>query len=114
VLGVKSALYSLTIAVIVMFALPISQLRTVAIAVQCCCPDPTRCHCPDHGKDTSQQPSIKACHKTSQTFEAPTVQTFTPVAIESVSAPVQAIATVDHALTHPHQPPSLAAPRGPS
>lgn len=110
----KSALYSLTIAVIVMFALPISQLRTVTVTVECCCPDPTKCHCPDHDKDPSQQPTMKACHKSSNAFEAPTVPQFTAVASETVTLPARAIAAIDHALTHPHLPPSLAAPRGPS
>jgi hypothetical protein len=111
---VKSALYSLTIAVIVMFALPVSQLRTISITVECCCPDPTKCHCPDHDEDSGQQPSIKACHKSSQAFEAPAVPPFMPAVVEAVSVPARAIATVDHLLTHPHQPPSLDAPRGPS
>ncbi len=110
----KSALYWLTIAVIVMFALPISQLRTVSITVECCCPDPTKCHCPDHEGDPGKQPTIKACHKSSQTFEAPSAPPLIEIAVEAVSAEPRVIATIDHALAHPHQPPSPEAPRGPS
>jgi len=114
VLIVTRALYQIAIAVIVLCALPVSQLRTISITVQCCCPDPTNCHCPDHDKDPSQQPTIKACHKSSQAFEAPTVPAFLSIAHEVVSSPARVIATIDHDLTHPHQPPSIEAPRGPS
>lgn len=110
----KSALYSLTIAVIVMFALPISQLRTVSITVECCCPDPAKCHCPDHEPDHGAQPTIKACHKSSQSFEAPSTSPVVLAAIETLVTPPRVIGTIDHALANPHLPPSLPAPRGPS
>ncbi len=102
------------VAVIVMFALPLSQLRTISIRVECCCPDPSKCHCPDHEPNTSQQPSIKACHKSSQAFEAPTTPAFLPAAIEAPSVPARAVAQAHYSLTHPHEPPSLDRPRGPS
>jgi hypothetical protein len=111
---VKRALYSITVAVIVMFALPVSQLRTVSIRIECCCPDPAKCHCPDHEKGTSQQPSIQECHKSTQAFDAPTVPAFMPVAIEVTSAPARVVAAVDHTLADPHAPPSLDRPSGPS
>ncbi|CAN5822778.1 hypothetical protein BH11MYX3_BH11MYX3_45720 [soil metagenome] len=113
-LDVKSALYSITVALIVLFALPISQLRTVSIRVECCCPDPTNCHCPDHEKNPNQQASIKACHKSSQAFEASTSPEFVPAPIETLSVPPRVIAVVEHAPTLPHESPPLDPPRGPS
>lgn len=110
----KSALYSLTIAVIVMIALPVSQLRTTSVAIQCCCPDPTRCHCPDDKGGHGPQPTMKACHKSSPAFEAPAPAPLVATAVETVTAPPRAIALTSHVLSHPHLPPSPDAPRGPS
>jgi hypothetical protein len=111
---VKSALSSIVIAMIVIFALPISQLRTVAITIECCCPDPHKCHCPDHKADTSGQPSIRDCHKSAQVFEAPTAPSATIAVIAIATTPARTEISVHHDLTTPHHPPILERPRGPS
>lgn len=110
----KSALHSVTIALIVLFALPISQLRTISARIVCCCPDPTRCHCPDHQKTSSDQASMRACHKSSQAFDAPTVPLVVMASTEAVSVPARLISVVEHAPTSPHEAPPLDRPRGPS
>ena len=64
------------VAVVVALAVPISQLRTVAVIKSCCCPDPTNCHCPDHKTDPSQHPEMRACHNTQHTVVAPQAPAF--------------------------------------
>ncbi len=110
----KSALHSVTIALIVLFALPISQLRTISARIVCCCPDPTRCHCPDHQKTTSDHDSMRACHKSSQAIDAPTVSVFVTAPAETISVPTRVIGMVEHAPTKSHEAPPLDRPRGPS
>jgi len=88
---VTRALYTMLAAVIVMITVPVSQLRTIAVTTECCCPDPTRC--------------IVVGSSASEVVAAPMV---------IVAAPALRVATAEYALRSPHAPPSPARPPGPS
>jgi hypothetical protein len=111
---VGRALYSMMVCVIVMLAVPISQLQLVSQRIECCCPDPNNCHCPDHGKQGPEQDTIKSCHKSSTTLASAEA----PVASEPVevllAAPALHVTTAHFIVTQPHVPPSPERPRGPS
>jgi hypothetical protein len=102
------------VAIIVALAVPVSQLRTVTIVKTCCCPDPSDCHCPDHKTDSSQQPSIRACHNTERAIVAPELPAFrAPVIAVAPVAPVAAVALAP-AIPAPHPAPPPTRPDAPS
>ena len=111
---VTRALYTLMTAVVVLFALPVSQLRTVAEKVTCCCPDPSHCRCPDHKSAPSDHDSMRACHKSTEVLASPTVPDFTPPVMAMAIAPAPVTSAIVHVLPAPHEPPDLERPRGPS
>jgi hypothetical protein len=111
---VTRALYTMLVAVIVMITVPVSQLRTMAVRTECCCPDPTRCHCPDHETAPAGQTSIKACHRNSEIVVGGSASDVVAAPTVPVDAPVLRVATAEHALSSPHAPPSPARPPGPS
>ncbi len=98
-------------------ALPVSQLRTFATVTTCCCPDPSKCHCPDHdphaGKGTGAQ--LRACHKSSDlTASAAAPALSAPAAIE-VPRAITPERAFEFALPRPpHPAPSTARPDAPS
>jgi hypothetical protein len=111
---VAHALYSMIVAVIVMIAVPVSQLRTIAVQTECCCPDGVKCHCSDHKDVPTGQDSIKECHKKTDVLVSPSSPDCAkPVAIAAASAS-ERIETHEFPLTSPHEPPNPARPPGPS
>jgi hypothetical protein len=105
---------TVVVAIVVALAVPVSQLRTIAIIKTCCCPDPTHCHCPDHKADSSSQPSLRACHNSERTIVAPELPAF-PAPVAGVAiAPVVAILSLDHAIPAPHPAPPPTRPDAPS
>ena len=111
---IATAASTILVAVIVAFAVPVSQLRTISVVKSCCCPDPTQCHCPDHKPDHGSQPSMRACHNTQHINVAPQLPSFTPPVVAVAAAPqVVAIARVS-SLSNPHASPAAAPPYGPS
>ena len=104
----------LLLAIAVCLTVPVSQLRTVAITTTCCCPDPAKCHCPDHKPGHSDDASMRACHKSTDAHVAPQLPSFSPpqVAI-AIAAPHAAPATVALPRT-PHEAPAPDEPYGPS
>jgi hypothetical protein len=111
---VTRALYSIMVAVITLIAVPVSQLRTVSVRIECCCPDPTHCHCGDHDRAPADQAAIKACHKSSETILSPSAPAFAaPVAL-SIEPSREQITTLQFPLRSPHESPSPARPPGPS
>jgi len=64
------------VALLLALTIPVGQLRTIDVKTSCCCPDPTRCHCPDHAKGPVDQTQLKACHRTTQAHVAPTLPAF--------------------------------------
>jgi hypothetical protein len=102
------------VALVVALSVPISQLRTISIVTECCCPDPTFCHCPDHEPSHGPQPSMRACHRTQHETVAPTLPAFTAPALTALAAPQRALPAPQLALAAPHAPPSPARPDAPS
>jgi hypothetical protein len=101
-------------AIVVALAVPVSELRTYSIVTQCCCPDPSNCHCPDHNPDHSTQPSMRACHRTSHEMVAPQLPSFRPVEIALAIAPPLVAAPAVIAMPEPHVAPTPGEPYGPS
>jgi hypothetical protein len=111
---VTRALYSFMVAVTVMLAVPISQLRMVTVRTACCCPDPDNCHCPDHGKHTPGKTSIKACHKNSEITTSAAAPELIPPLRVAIEMPPLRVAEIAIPLGQPHEPPSPERPSGPS
>ena len=97
-----------------MLAVPVSQLRTVATISQCCCPDPAKCHCPDHKPDHIKQPAIRACHKTQHAIVAPDAPAFAAVEAVQVTAPERPVDMTIVAMRSPHAAPEPTRPDAPS
>ncbi len=107
-------LYALIVGVIVMLAIPVSQLRLVSVRVECCCPDPDQCKCPDHSKGLVGKTKIEACHKTRDAITSPATEMFSVPDIAVIDVPDVHVATVEFIASNPHEPPSPERPRGPS
>lgn len=101
------------VAIAVALAVPVSQLRTITVIKSCCCPDPARCHCPDHKPDPAQ-PSMRACHNTERAIVAPQLPAFTEPAPAVVAAPALAVIAIAHAVPAPHPAPAPIRPDAPS
>ena len=109
-----SALATLVVAVAVMLALPVAQLRLVSVEKSCCCPDPDRCHCPTHDDGKSTQPSMRACHSTQHVSVTPQLPAFqAPALIATGAARVAAVVSTE-LLATPHAPPVPHRPSAPS
>ena len=105
---------TVAVAIVVALALPVSQLRTVAIIKACCCPDPSRCHCPDHQPEPSGQPTMRACHNTERAIHGAQLPAFEAPAIAVAPAPVAAVIVPPARLPAPHPAPHPARPDAPS
>ena len=105
---------TVAVAIVVALALPVSQLRTMAIIKACCCPDPTNCHCPDHKADPSEQPSMRACHNTERVVIAPELPAFRAPAVAATSPSPAAVLAIDPAIPAPHPAPPPNRPAAPS
>jgi hypothetical protein len=105
-----TAASTIVVAIVLAICVPVSQLHTFSTKSECCCPEPDHCKCPDHKPDDSGQPTMRACHKTQQTFVSPVLPAFvTPdVAVALVREPVAIVADFTHASPHP-----APAPRRP-
>ena len=104
----------IVVAIAVALSVPTSQLRTISIVTTCCCPDPTKCHCPDHKADHSKVPSIRACHKSSHETVSPQLPSFSPPEVAIAIAPPAVAPAVLAAPRVPHAPPVPDEPYGPS
>jgi hypothetical protein len=102
------------VAVVVALAVPVSQLRTVAIHHSCCCPNPDNCHCPDHKPDASGKTQIRACHSTTQIIVAPQAPAFMEPVLAMADAPARTLEAATHVMTDPHDAPPPRRPDAPS
>lgn len=103
------------VALALALAIPVSQLRTASVEQACCCPDPAKCHCPDHDDDAAPaQPQLRACHRTTHLTISPTLPMFAAPALAILPAPSVARLTVIHAAPAPHAEPPPARPDAPS
>jgi hypothetical protein len=105
---------TIVVAIAVALSVPVSQLRTITVIKSCCCPDPTNCHCPDDSKDTSSQPSMRACHNTERAIMAPQLPAFTPPVIAVAAVPAIAVIAAAPPLPDPHPAPPPIRPDAPS
>ena len=111
---IASAAFTIVVAIVVALAVPVSQLRTISVVTTCCCPDPAKCHCPDHKPDHSNGPSIRACHKDSHESIAPQLPSFTAPQLAVAAAPARIISATFAMPLSPHAPPPPARPDAPS
>jgi hypothetical protein len=102
------------VALALALAVPVSQLRTVTIVQTCCCPDPARCHCPDHEQDSGRQPTLKACHQERDVFVSASVVEFTLPTIPLRAPSRTATLLPPNTISSPHAEPALERPAAPS
>lgn len=109
-----AALAKLAVAVALVAALPVSQLHLISLIVECCCPDPDHCQCPEHKPGDGAQPSLEPCHRTVNTLESPVAPSFAPIITVAEHVPVRALVAIHHIHATPHEPPSPERPSAPS
>lgn len=101
-------------AIAIALTVPVSQLQTVSVRIECCCPDPQQCHCPDHSKDRPTQPSLRACHRTQHETVSPQAPSFDTTEVAIATVPPRVIARAIVELPAPHAAPLPEEPYGPS
>lgn len=109
-----NAATTIVVAIVVAFAVPVSQLRMVSIIKSCCCPDPSTCHCPDHKPEKGEQPSMRACHNTQQIIVAAEMPSFRTPELAILPASERIAIAPASPLRSPHASPPPAQPDGPS
>jgi hypothetical protein len=105
---------TIAVAIIVAFAVPVAQLRTVSVVHSCCCPVPADCHCPEHDTNPPSQPSMRACHSTDRMFVAPQLPAFHAPEVVQAPMPTLVAIAVAYAAPAPHPAPARARPDAPS
>jgi hypothetical protein len=109
-----TAIATAWVAICVALAVPVSQLRLRTVIIECCCPDPAHCHCPDQQPGSTGGPSMGACHKTQHELVSPEAPAFAAPMIP-MSPPQVALAYAEPpALASPSSSPDPAPPYGPS
>lgn len=111
---VWTALSTVMVALVLALSIPVSQLRTANVEHSCCCPDPAKCHCPDHDESPPGPSQLRACHRTTQITIAPTLSAFVAPVLVPLPARTPARLTVSHAAPAPHAEPPPARPDAPS
>jgi len=86
----------------------------VTVIIECCCPDPDHCQCPDHGPDDNPHSTLEPCHRTVNTIESPGTQSFAPIVTATELVPTRALVAVHHTHATPHEPPTPERPSAPS
>jgi hypothetical protein len=105
---------AVVVAIVVALVMPLSQLRTVSVVVSCCCPDSTRCHCPDHKAGAVGPSSMRPCHRTVDTYVAQHLPAFAPPLEFSEGEAPQIVNVEPSKLAAPHPSPTLDRPAAPS
>jgi hypothetical protein len=109
-----STLFQIAVVLALLAALPVSQLRLLSYIVDCCCPDPDHCSCPDHPSAQGTHSKMVPCHKTVDTLESAGTPSFTPGFVITELVPARALVSIHHTYATPHEPPSLERPSAPS
>ncbi|CAN5899950.1 hypothetical protein BH11MYX3_BH11MYX3_11080 [soil metagenome] len=109
-----TALTTFLVALLLVLSIPVSQLRTVSIETSCCCPDPTKCHCPVQEGGKPGQPELRACHQTTHANIAPTLPAFAAPAVTTVISVARTIVRPTFLHSAPHGAPPPARPDAPS
>jgi hypothetical protein len=102
------------VAIVLALCLPFGQLQTAVERVDCCCPDPDHCKCPDHKPDHSGQSQMRSCHKTTHDGLANQLAAFVPPTLHETIAPARPTMRVSHVLPTPHSEPPPQRPDAPS
>jgi len=102
------------VAIVVAFAVPVSQLRTVSTEHHCCCPDPDHCHCPVQKPCHGGESSMRTCHDWSTKTVAPQLPGFTAPAIVEIAAASATFVLPTLLPSVPHAAPAPARPDAPS
>jgi hypothetical protein len=95
-------------------ALPVSQLRLITVIIECCCPDPDHCNCPEHPTSNGSHSTMLPCHKSVETLESASAPSFAPDLVVVELVPARALVAIHHTHATPHEPPSLERPSAPS
>ncbi len=103
----------LLVAFVLALCVPFAQLKTNGVTIECCCPDQTKCKCPDHQGDLPQ-PAMQACHKQTHEGIATQLAAFVPPVIPVTVAPAIAAPASPPALASPHEAPPPSRPDAPS
>jgi hypothetical protein len=111
--AVLAVVARIAVAFALVVVLPVSQLRLVSMIVECCCPDPDHCQCPDHKSGDSPHATLEPCHRTVTTIESASAPSFAPVAVVEL-VPARALVATHHAHATPHEPPTPERPSAPS
>jgi hypothetical protein len=109
-----SAAATLAVALAVALAVPVAQLRLDRIVIDCCCPDPSNCHCPDHKPDHSSQPAMRACHRTQHQLVSPQAPAFVAAQVAIEAPPLRVAPLAIAPPEAPHASPAVDDPYGPS
>lgn len=99
--------------IVIVLAVPVAQLRWFEIDRACCCPDPEKCHCPDHDPSESTDPAMRSCH-TQQTFANAPLPAFEPVAPITVGSVERAAEDIIYPRPEPAAPPEPRRADAPS
>ena len=109
-----TAVTTLIVAFVVALAVPVSQLRLVTTIAECCCPDPSNCHCPHQQADHSTRPSVRPCHRTSHDVVSPQAPAFTAPAVVVADELRPTLRVATELATTPRAAPEPARPDAPS
>ena len=104
----------LLVALLLGLVVPVATLRLAVVERWCCCPDPDRCHCPDHDLDKSSQPSLRACHTTQDVVASAPMPAFEPPVVADVDPGARIAIAIVHVTSEPHAPPPPRRPAAPS
>ena len=109
-----TAIATFGVAILLLLAVPVSQLRTFTVDKSCCCPDPTSCHCPDHVPSKLPQSSMRACHNTQEITTGPELPAFEPAIIAMLVVDETVLALSTPPSREPHLAPPAKRPDAPS
>ena len=105
---------AIIIAILMMLALPVANLRTFDDRPTCCCPDPAVCKCPAHHGLHTTQPVMKSCHKSAPRIVVPPLPSYAATDLALLVPPVSREALVIATISTPHEPPAPRRPDAPS
>lgn len=112
---IASAAVTTVVAIVVAFAMPVSQLRTVeTVSAKCCCPDPADCHCPLQSPDSDGAPQLQRCHRVSHDLVAPQLPAFSPPEVAIAQPELAVVAQLVLEPAAPHPAPASRRPDAPS
>jgi hypothetical protein len=105
----------LLVALLLGLVMPAATLRFATVERWCCCPDQSKCHCPDHEPGGDAQSSLGACHETQQIITSTPIAAFAPPSVVADAVAVAPVArAIVYATAEPHAAPPPRRPDAPS